>query len=744
MSKFLASVTGPKGRWGTLIIWIALIGLMSFAFPSVNKVTNDGAANLPDTAMSVQAAKLIKKEFPNQSGTPLLLVWNRPSGLTYRDLGQIQTLYADLKNHPLPKQAFIPPLNQVPLQGLKGSISKDGTTLVTPILMSNKASTPELTKAVGTLKNRLSSQLSSKVFDGKLDASGLHIRFTGPVAIATDATALFSQADVTLLLATVALVLILLILLYRSPLLAIIPLIGVGFAYGVINPLLGFLAKQGMITVDSQGVSIMTVLLFGAGTDYCLFLISKYRSLLFVNKKARTALQLSLKSVSGAIAISALTVVLSLSTLLFAHFGSFHRFAVPFSLAILIMGIAALTLIPALLAIFGRSAFFPFIPRTEEMYEKLDQKKGRRVRRLKENGKLRKGLGESVTRHPWLILITSLILLVGLACVVPQIKSTQNLITSFPKDMPSREGFDLIAAHFSAGDLAPAQILVNTEGKKVDLKKALSDLPYVASVGNPAQSQKNSNYELISLNFNKDPYDNKAVNTIPKIRERLSQTLKNKGINPEHHFWIGGETSTFYDTKNTTDRDFQVIVPIVILVVALLLIIYLRSVVAMIYLMLTVMLSYLSALGLGWLLLHNVMGITAISNLIPLYAFVFLVALGEDYNIFMVSRIWENRKTKNSRLAIANGVRETSSVITSAGLILAGTFAVLATLPIQVLLQFGIITALGVLLDTFIVRPLLVPAITTLLGRWAYWPGKLWKHKVNDAVTENNAHRLNR
>ena len=738
MSKLLKGVTGPKGRWITLAIWIIIIGLMSVAFPSVNKVTNDGAANLPDSSMSVQATKLIKKEFPNQSGTPLLIVWNRSAGLTDQDLNQIQALYSDLKIHPLADQDFLPPLSQIPLQALKGSISKDGTTLVTPIFMSYKASTPNLTKDVNKLMNKLSSQLSSKVFTSKLSAGGLHIRLTGPVAIATDATALFSQADVTLLLATVVLVLALLILLYRSPLLAIIPLIGVGFAYGVINPLLGLLAKHGIITVDSQGVSIMTVLLFGAGTDYCLFLVAKYRSILFQQKKATTALQLSLRNVSGAIAISALTVVLSLSTLLVAHFGSFQRFAAPFSLAILIMGIAALTIIPALLAIFGRSAFFPFIPRTEEMYAALDQKKGKRVRRLKEKSNLRKGVGERVTRHPWLILVSSLIVLGGLACFVPQIKSTQNLIESFPKTMPSREGFDLMTTHFSAGELAPVQILVNTEGKKVDLNNALSDFPFVGSIGSQTQSQKNSDYQLISLNLNKDPYDNAAVNAIPKIGHRLSQTLKEAGIKPENHYWLGGETSTLYDTQITTDRDFNVIIPLVILVVALLLIIYLRSLVAMLYLMLTVMLSYLSALGLGWLLLHYVMGIPSISNLIPLYAFVFLVALGEDYNIFMVSSIWENRKTQPARLAIANGVSETSSVITSAGLILAGTFAVLATLPIQVLLQFGIITALGILLDTFIVRPLLVPAITTVLGRFAYWPGALWKQRTNDPVNKSN------
>lgn len=177
----------------------------------------------------------------------------------------------------------------------------------------------------------------------------------------------------------------------------------------------------------------------------------------------------------------------------------------------------------------------------------------------------------------------------------------------------------------------------------------------------------------------------------------------------------------------TTQRDTRVIVPIVIALIALLLLVYLRSIIAMVYLILTVLLSYFSALGLGWLILHNGMGISALSGEIPFLSFVFLVALGEDYNIFMVSSIWKNRQTNSNRSAISNGVTDTSRVITSAGLILAGTFAVLTSLPIQVLLQMGVITAVGILVDTFVVRPLLVPSITAVLGRWAYFPGELWK-----------------
>ncbi|PEA80590.1 MMPL family transporter, partial [Bacillus pseudomycoides] len=221
-----------------------------------------------------------------------------------------------------------------------------------------------------------------------------------------------------------------------------------------------------------------------------------------------------------------------------------------------------------------------------------------------------------------------------------------------------------------------------------------------------------------------------GMNKIPELRKSLEQVMKSAEISDAtNYIWIGGETATLYDTKQTTERDQNVIIPVMIGSIALLLLVYLRSVVAMIYLIVTVVLSFLSALGAGWLLLHYGMDAPSIQGAIPLYAFVFLVALGEDYNIFMVSEIWKNKRSQPHLEAVKNGVVQTGSVITSAGLILAGTFAVLATLPIQVLVQFGIVTAIGVLLDTFIVRPLLVPAITVVLGRFVFWPGKLWKKK---------------
>ncbi|MEK4419017.1 MMPL family transporter (plasmid) [Bacillus cereus] len=723
-------VGGPKARWITILVWVLLTLVLSFTWPAVNTVEDETAPNLPKNAISQQASRLIKKEFPNDAGNPALIVWHRDKGLKENDFKAIQDTYKQLKNTPLKDQSMLPPFDTIPQQALAKSVSEDGTSLVTPVFFNTTAGTAILQENMNELQRVIKNTLADDPFKRDISDSGLHVRLSGPVGIQTDAVSLFSQADVKLLVATVLLVLVLLILLYRSPLLAILPLIVVGFAYGVISPTLGFLADKGWITADAQGISIMTVLLFGAGTDYCLFLISRYRAFLLVERNKFKALQLAIKESGGAIIMSALTVVVGLGTLLLAHIGSFHRFAVPFSVAVFLMGVASLTLLPALLAILGRVAFFPFIPRTNEMNGERARKKKKVIKVKESKGLLSRKLGDLVIRKPWTIILLTLFLLGGLASFVPRIHFTYDLLESFPKDMPSREGFDLISDHFSPGELAPVQIVVDTKEQDIPVTTELKKLSFVDQVTEPIKGKYNSQLQMYEVSLQENPYSIEGMNKIPELRKSLKQMLKKSEINnAENHIWIGGETASLYDTKQTTERDQDVIIPVMIGIIALLLLVYLRSIVAMIYLILTVVLSFFSALGAGWLLLHYGMDAPAIQGAIPLYSFVFLVALGEDYNIFMVSEIWKNKRSQPHLEAVKNGVVQTGSVITSAGLILAGTFAVLATLPIQVLVQFGLVTAIGVLLDTFIVRPLLVPAITVVLGRFAFWPGKLWKKK---------------
>jgi len=723
LEQWGSMVASKKGRILTLVFWVLLVTVLSLAWPQINSIESESGKNLPSTEMSEQAAAIIAEQFPNEAGTPLLLVWHRENGLTTDDFGVIQKIYGELTDKPLAHQTLIPPYDQMPTQAIAASASENSTTIVTPVFFEKGLATDVLQESLNALTKTMDEYNVQSKKDLASDA--LHVRYSGPVGIATDAVSLFSKADTKLLMATVLLVLVLLIIIYRSPLLAVIPLIVVGLAYGVISPTLGFFADQGWIAKDSQAVSIMTVLLFGAGTDYCLFLISKYREILFEVEDKSTAMKLAVRESGGAILMSALTVVIGLATLSLAHYGAFQRFAVPFSFGVLVMGIAALVVLPAILVLIGRVAFFPFVPRTVDMAQRKGKKQN------KPSHKTSHKIGHFVTHKPWIVIVVTLLLLGGLTVFVPRIQYTFDLLSSFPEDMPSREGFTLIEENFSPGELAPIQLVIDTNGKDINLQQQLASISYIDSVSDVQIGEKNNHIQLYQLTLNLNPYAKEALAHIPELKAEVGKMLETEGIKEaDQHLWIGGETASQYNTQQITVRDETVIMPTMIALIALLLFIYLRSLTATVYLLATVIISYFGALGAGWLILHHVMGAEAISGAIPLYAFVFLVALGEDYNIFMISEIWKKRKTSDHLTAVEEGVVRTGSVITSAGLILAGTFAVLGTLPIQVLVQFGVVTAIGVLLDTFIVRPLLVPAITTVLGKYAFWPGALFKKDI--------------
>lgn len=726
-------VANSKTRWMTMFTWILLVGIFSVIWPQVNDRETTENQLLPDTAMSVEGNAISNEQFSDDIGVPLLLVWHRESGLTTADYEAIQSLYKKLDESPIQAQTFVPPFQQAPVEAIASSASTDGLALITPVFFDEDAATKELQAALDDLGEVITSQFGDQVLREKLESDGLHVRFSGPVGIQTDASALFSNADVTLLIATVLIVFVLLVGLYRSPILAIVPLIAVGITYGLISPLLGFFAEKGWIVVDGQTISIMTVLLFGAGTDYCLFLISRYRDELRHERDKYIALKRAISGTGGAIMMSSLTTVIGMLSLGLAYYASYDRFAVPFSLSIFIMGIAALTLLPAILALLGRVAFIPFIPRTEEMIVEIEQKKDKKLRRPKKSHRFGMKLGHVVTTKPWMIIIVATILLGSLAAFVPKMKFTYGLLDSFPDDMPSREGFTLIAEHYPSGEIAPVKLIVDTDGKEIDLTETLENHPLVEEVNEPKVGTESEDLVQWEFTLSINPYATEAVQSIPELKEIAMNALQEADVsNVENVVWLTGETASLYDTDEITSRDQAIIIPVLLLIIATLLFVYLKSIIATTYLLVTVLLSYFSALGLGWIVLHHVFGVTEIQGLIPLYAFVFLVVLGEDYNIFLVSSIWQKRKKMPLKQAIAESVGETGSVISSAGLILAGTFSVLAVLPLQVLVHFGTITAIGILLDTFIVRPLLVPAITTVLGRYAFWPGKMWKLKDDE------------
>ncbi len=725
LDTYAGWVAGKRSRWVTLFVWILLAVILNMAFPQANSLVDDAAENLDSSKPSVQASELLDKEYPNENGLPALIVWYKSSGLASEDIQNLQTLIGQLSDSPLPHQAMIPPLHTLPPEVFRQQVSDDGTTFIMPLFFNNGVDSDKLKASMTLLSEQMESITGENPFNMGLDSDQLSARVTGPVGILIDATQLFSAGDFSLTIATFMFVLIVLLLIYRSPILAFTPLVGVAFAYALLSPILGWFGERGWIIFDSQSLSIMTVLLFGAGTDYCLFMIARYRQFLTIERDKWVALRQAVSDKSGAIAMSALTTVFALSFLLLADFGSIQRFAIPFVSAVFLVALSSLTLVPAILAILGRASFFPFIPRTPEMIEERAKAKGKPVPKPRTGLQLGKKLSYFVVDRARAVTILATIVLIILASFALQIKTTYDILASFPEDMPSREGFTLIGEAFNEGQLAPVRVIVDTRDFDGDLKGKLASLSYVGNVSDPVRGQNNENIQAFDIELKMNPYSNEAMDVLPELRELMESALSLAGItDADQRVWLAGQTAEQYDIRATSSRDAFILVPLILVIIAVLVLIYLRSIVAMAYLLATVVVSYFSALGLGWIIIHYVMGADAIQGFIPLYTFIFLGALGVDYNIFMKSSIWKKARYLPLNQAIKEGARETGAVISSAGIILAGTFAVLATLPIQVLVHFGLITAIGVLIDTFIVRPFLVPAINAWIGKKSFWPGK--------------------
>ena len=724
LEKWGSLMGGKNTRWVVVAFWLVFAVALAFIFPQINSVENYAGEEIPQSYTSVKAGQIMEEQFASDSGIPLLITWYKESGLTEQDISNIQALYKDLAETPLQGQETIPPFHELPVQALMGSLSENGSAIVTPVFFSTDETTEVLKENLSVLTEKTEAHFGENPYETNLEDDGLHARFSGPVGISVDATDLFKAADIQLMIATVVIILVILLLIYRSPILAIIPLVVVGVAFLVVSPLLGAIAESGWIDKDAQAVAIMVVLLFGAGTDYCLFLITRYRDTLLVEENKFTALAMAVRESTGAIVMSGLTVVIGLATLGLADYGAFQRFAVPFSFGVFITGLAVITLLPAVLGILGRVAFWPFIPRTVAGEVAHAQKKNKPLKVRKPNHRFMRRVGEFVTAKPWLVIAVAGAILIGLAWNATNIKYNYDLISSFPEDMPSREGFKIIEENFTAGELAPVQLLVDTEGQQLNIQQQLADLPYVGLVKEARTGQTNEHIQLYEIDLNKDPYSNAAMDDVKQMKEDVKVILADNQL-ADGEFWIGGETSAQLDTRAVQLGDEKLIQPVMIIIIFAVLLVYLRAIITSIQLMVTVVISFFSALGLGWLIIHYGLGHEAMASSIPLYSFVFIIALGNDYNIFMISDIWRNRKRGMShKEAITNGVASTGAVITSAGLILAGTFLVLASLPIQLLVQFGIVTAVGILLDTFVVRPLLVPALITAFGKWSYWPNK--------------------
>jgi RND superfamily putative drug exporter len=546
------------------------------------------------------------------------------------------------------------------------------------------------------------------------EANGFTPYVTGPGGLLGDLFGAFGSIDSTLLLTTLAVVAVILIVVYRSPILWIIPLLSALFALSTAGGIIYLLAKNDIIDVDGQSQGILSVLVIGAATDYALLLIARYREELHFTDNRFVAMRAAYKGVWEPILASGSTVAISLLVLLFSQLTNTASLGPIGAIGIVVSMITILTLLPALLLLFGRWIFWPRVPENDGDDHVL-------------SGRWAK-VANSIGRNPRKAWVITGVVLLAFAATSTTLKTDGlGTVDSFTGNPESVVGQKLLETHFPGGEGDPTQIVADVN-KIAAVSAAVKNAPGVTDVtpmldgmeipGQPTPEMKVVNGRaILNVTLNKVPDSVEAGNDIPKIRE-LAKAVDSTAL-------VGGTSAVYFDVRTANNRDNKTIIPIILLVITLILGLLLRSIVSAIVLLGTVVLSYFATLGVCALVFNHIFGFAGGDNSFPLFAFIFLVALGIDYNIFLMTRVREESAKIGTRAGVIKGVTVTGAVITSAGIVLAATFAVLGLLPLVPLAQLGFAVAFGVLLDTIIVRSILVPALVHEIGPKIWWPSKL-------------------
>jgi RND superfamily putative drug exporter len=543
------------------------------------------------------------------------------------------------------------------------------------------------------------------------------IYLTGDLGFSTDAEEVFSDIDTKLLLATVVLVLVLLGAIYRAVLVALTPLIVVFLAYTLANGFIYLLAKSGA-TVSSNSTSILIVLMFGVGTDYCLLLVSRLREELRRTEDKHDAVATALARSGPAILASGLTVALAMLVLVFADSQNTATLGPVAAIGVASAMLAGLTLLPALLTIFGRKGFWPRAGTVAYDPQAADTAKPGAWRRF----------GDRVLQRPALALAITGVVFVSGALGLLAFKVDYSTTTFFKKSVESVEGFKLLEEAFDPGVLAPMTMLVESDSGEVTEAQVAAAVSAAEGVDGVASAtptvdengdlvtSKDGTIASVDVVLGQDPYTKAALGIVPDLRDAVGGSAEGAVV------LVGGGSAISYDFDHATERDLKVIVPLALIVITIILAILLRALIAPLVLIASVILSFLCTLGLSILFIRFVVGDAGLDASIPTFAFIFLVALGIDYTIFLMARVREEARTHGTREGMLRAISATGPVITSAGVILAGTFSVLMTLPVTFTFDLGFMVALGILLDTFIVRTIMVPAAVELIGDKVWWP----------------------
>jgi RND superfamily putative drug exporter len=577
--------------------------------------------------------------------------------------------------------------------------SPDTSVVLASALMTDD-STPVAEAAVSTIR-RIVPPPSG-------DRSGLRAYVTGEAGFEADRSEAVKGIDDTLLLVTCSVLLLLLLAIYRSPLVALVPLLVVGVAYLVSGGVTYALVRAGLTDASGQTTSLLIVLMFGAGTDYCLLIVARFRDELRRTADVGEAMARATERTGPAILSAGTIVVAAMLVLALADFNATREMGPILALGVAIMVVAGLTLLPAILAALGRRAFWPAVPRVEDGVRSTPAV-WRRVSRL-------------VGRHPAPTAAIVAIVLVAGAFGSLGGREPLDFAEAFRDRPESVQGQQVIGERFIPGRVAPLNVVTGFEAREPVIAALTSgrETPvaemYLMAGSVPAGTGGQSELALSEAYLRLDPFSDAATDAIPALRETARRAA---GATP---VLIGGEVAETYDTRQALARDTRLIVPVALVLVLVILALLLRAIVMPLYVIATVILSFAFALGVSSLVFTHVMDQPASDPSLPLFAFIFLVALGVDYNVFLLARIREERAHHRTKEAVTVALERTGGVITSAGLVLAATFSVLMAVPLEALFQIGFVVALGLLADTFLVRALLVPSLAVLLGERNWWP----------------------
>lgn len=693
--QIAGTLTGRVTKWIVLVAALVVTGIMATFSAELTSVQNNEASSwLPESAESTQVLEELS-ETVDPNDIPTLVVYQRDGGLTEDDLAQIESDGAEISD-----------IDGVTDQGVLTPAAAEAAAAEgapVPTLVSDDGEVAYLYFVLnfGTNGWNAIPDAADEIRDiATLDGGEVHLAGYGGQA--ADSAEAFEGIDTNLIFATLAVVIVILLFTYRSPILWLLPIICAVSANFIATGLVYLLAKYADLTVNGQSQAILSILVIGAGTDYALLLVARYREELRRHEDRHEAMAFALHRAAPAIFASAATVAVGMLCLSFADLNSTAGLGPVLAIGVAVTMLVMVTLLPALLVICGRWVFWPKRPAYRSAEPTADGFWAR--------------VGRAISHRPRRVWITTTGLLL-LACLGLFRLDASGLSTedTYTKEFDSIKGQALLADHGLADNSNTIQVVTNAD-QAADVAASLEG---VEGLGAPGEVQPISDDRVwFEATVDADISSSTASDIVESSREAVHGVTGADAV-------VGGGAAFYLDTKIASERDSWVIMPLVLAVVLLILIGLLRALVAPLILIATVVLSFGAALGISALLFEYVFGFAGSDPGFPLFAFVFLVALGIDYNIFLMTRVREETVTYGTRKGSLIGLASTGGVITSAGIVLAATFLVLGSLPLVFLAELGVAVALGVMLDTLIVRSVLVTAINLDLGGKIWWPSKL-------------------